>query len=278
MPTRLKVLKSGARNSKNSAPKDSGAEIIAVANQKGGVGKTTTTTNLAAALAERGHSVLLVDLDPQSSLSISLGLSVHALKETIYDVLLETRRGITLEDVIQKTKYENIDIAPSNIDLSKAEMELMSEMDRERALSNAFRKARGRYEYILIDCPPSLGLLTTNALAAAQKVIIPTQSDYLAVRGASLLINTIEKVRRKLNPGLEIGGILITMHDNRTIHAKEILEEIRATFGDKVFTSVIGQSVRAKEAPVQGETILSYDPRSPLSESYRSLAMEVVNG
>lgn len=278
MPTKLKVLKSAAKNGKPSASKDAAAEIIAVANQKGGVGKTTTTTNLAAALAEQGLSVLLIDLDPQSSLSISFGLPVHELKETIYDVLLDTRPGINLEQVVQKTKYPNIEIAPSNIDLSKAEMELMSEMDRERALSNALKKARQRYNYILIDCPPSLGLLTTNALAVAHKVIIPTQSDYLAIRGASLLINTIEKVRRKLNPGLEIGGILITMHDNRTVHAKEILEEIRATFGDKVFTAVIGQSVRAKEAPVRGEAILSYDPRSPVSESYRGLALEVVNG
>lgn len=278
MPTRLKVLKSGARSRKLGAPKDGAAEIIAVANQKGGVGKTTTTTNLAAALAELGHAVLIIDLDPQSSLSISFGLQVHELKETIYDVLLDTRPGISLEQVILKTKYPNIDIAPSNIDLSKAEMELMSEMDRERSLANALKKARTSYEYILIDCPPSLGLLTTNALAAADKVIIPTQSDYLAVRGASLLLGTIKKVQKKLNPKLEFAGILVTMHDNRTLHAKEILEEIRSTFGAKVYHAVIGQSVRVKEAPVSGEALLSYDPRSPISEAYRSLAAEVVNG
>lgn len=253
------------------------AQVIAVANQKGGVGKTTTTTNVAAGLAELDYRVLLIDLDPQSSLSISLGIDVYHLKETIYDVLLETRPGISLEQVILQTKYPNIAIAPSNIDLSKAEMDLMSEMNRERALATALEPVQKKYDYILIDCPPSLGLLTTNALAAAHRVLIPTQSDYLAVRGANLLMNTIKKVQKKLNPGLTLAGIVITMHDKRTLHAKEILDEIRATFKEKVFTSVIGQSVRVKEAPVSGEALLSYDPTSPVSQAYRDLAQEIID-
>ncbi len=276
MQTRLKVLKPHGERQ----PKPDGArvpaEVIAIANQKGGVGKTTTTTNVAAALAERGYRVLLIDLDPQSSLSISLGIEVHTIERTVYDVLLETQPNITLRDVIRDTRYPNIKIAPSNIDLSKAEMELMSEMNRERTLAGALEKINGEYDYILIDCPPSLGLLTTNALAAAHRVLIPTQSDYLAVRGASLLINTIHKVQKKLNPGLEIAGILITMYDKRTLHAKEILEELRSTYDGKVFTSIIGQSVRVKEAPIQGETLLSYDPTNTISDSYRSLAEEII--
>lgn len=278
MRTKLKVLKSTKETGSRRSSKSRKAEIVAVANQKGGVGKTTTCTNLAVALGERDFDVLLIDLDPQSSLSISFGLEVHKLKETIYDVLLETRSGIALKDVIVQTKYPRVKIAPSNIDLSKAEPELMSEMNRERALSAVLETVGAEFDYIIIDCPPSLGLLTTNALAAADKVIIPTQSDYLAIRGASLLLNTIDKVKRKLNPSLDIAGILITMHDGRTLHSKEIVEEIRSTFGDKVFTSVIGQSVRVKEAPVSGEALLTYDPRSAISDAYRNFALEVVNG
>ena len=252
-------------------------KIIAIANQKGGVGKTTTAVNLGAALSEAGYSILLIDLDPQSSLSISLGFDVLDLKETLYDVLLETKPNMKLDQIIKKTKYPNIDLVPSNIELSRAEMELITEMNREQALANAINGISKEYDYILIDCPPSLGLLTTNALAAAQQVLIPIESDYLAMRGASLLLDTISKVKRKLNADLALLGVLINMYDQVTLHSREILEEIRTAFGDKVFKSIIKRSVRLKEAPVRGETLLSYDPDSPISQAYRELAEEIIN-
>jgi len=251
-------------------------KVIAVANQKGGVGKTTTCLNLGHALSERGQKVLLCDLDPQSSLTIGLGLDVRELPSTIYDVLLDTKPRITINDIIRPTRMKAVDVAPASIDLSKAELELFSEMNRERALKDALKPVAGTYDYILIDCPPSLGLLTTNALAAAESVLIPLQSDYLAMRGAELLLATIEKVRRKLNPKLALLGVLVTMYDARTNHSKDVLQEVRAAFGDRTFKSVIRYSVRAKESVVTGQSILDYDAKSPLAESYRTLADEIL--
>ena len=249
---------------------------IAVANQKGGVAKTTTCLNLGHALSERGRRVLLVDLDPQASLTISLGFDVRNLPSTIYDVLLDTKAGLSIKDIVQETTMKGVDVAPASIDLSKAEMDLFSEMNRERALKDALKPIQSAYDYLLIDCPPSLGLLTTNALAAADAVLIPLQSDYLAMRGAELLLSTIEKVRRKLNPKLELLGVLATMHDARTSHSRDVLKEVRTAFGDRTFTSVIPYSVRAKESVVSGKSILDYDGKSKLARSYRALADEVI--
>src|SRR5262245_1385383 len=249
---------------------------IAVANQKGGVGKSTTCLNLSHALAERGCRVLLVDLDPQGSLTISVGVNIRDLHSTIYDVLLETRPGMTLQRILLNTQMEGVDLVPSSIDLSKAELELFSEMNRERVLHDALDSMDSEYDYVLIDCPPSLGLLTTNALAAADAVLIPLQSDYLAMRGAELLLTTIEKVRRKLNPQLALLGVLVTMYDARTGHSRGVLQEVRKAFGERTFKSVITYSVSAKDSSAAGQSILAYDSTSKVAESYRTLADEIL--
>jgi chromosome partitioning protein len=250
--------------------------IVAIANQKGGVAKTTTCLNLGHALSERGRKVLLCDLDPQSSLTISVGLDVRELTATIYDILLGTKADLALSDVIRSTRMKNVDIAPASIDLSKAEMELFSEMNRERALKDALKSVQGSYDYVLIDCPPSLGLLTTNALAAADSVLIPLQSDYLAMRGAQLLQSTIDKVRKKLNPKLELLGVLVTLYDRRTSHSRDVLREVQTAFGDQTFKSVIPYAVGAKESVVAGKSILEYDGKSTVARAYRALADEVL--
>lgn len=250
--------------------------IIAIANQKGGVGKTTTTANLGAAFAERGAQVLLIDFDPQSSLSLSLGFEVLKLERTVYDALLDSGNPVSLDSVTRPTSMPGLFLAPSSIELAKAEPELFGEMSREYFLKNAIQASERAYDFILIDCSPSLGILTTNALAAADQVLVPVQADYLAFRGADLLIRTtVEKVRRRLNPRLELAGVLVTMFNSRTTHAREVLDEIRATYGEKVFRTVIKQSTRIKEAPVSGEPLLTYDPHNVLSQAYRELALEI---
>ena len=248
------------------------AQIIGVANQKGGVGKTTTTLNLGAALHKEGKRVLLVDMDPQAALSTSLESPPRGAEKTVYDVLL-SRTAATR--VVRRTGA-GPDLIPANIDLAAAEVELMAEMGRERVLAEALEPVRDRYDFILIDCPPSLGLLTINALVASRDVIIPLQSEYLAMRGLGLLLKTVERIRAKLNRDLEVGGILMTMYNGRTLHAQEVLEEVRGSFGRKVFPMVIKTSVRLKEAPAAGLSILEYAPNHETARAYRALAKELL--
>jgi chromosome partitioning protein len=250
------------------------ALIIAMCNQKGGVGKTTTTINLGAALAEYDRRVLLVDFDPQGSLSVGLGVNPHTLSSSIYNLLLS--RDLSIDEVIDETNVPGLDILPSNIDLSAAEIQLVSEVAREQTLIRLLESVRSRYDVILIDCAPSLGLLTINALTAADRVIMPLECEFFALRGIALLTDTIAKVQDRLNPKLEICGILGTMYDPRTLHSREVLERVVQAFGDQVFHSVIRRTVKFPETTVAGEPITTYAPTSPGAESYRSLAREVL--
>ncbi len=251
------------------------ALILAMCNQKGGVGKTTTTINLGAALAETGRKVLLVDFDPQGSLSVGLGINPHTLDVSVYNLLLT--RDTDVDDVIDETIVEGMDILPSNIDLSAAELQLVSEVAREQVLSRVLDRVRDRYDVILIDCAPSLGLLTINALTAADGVIMPLECEFFALRGIALLTDTISKVQERLNPGLEITGILGTMYDSRTLHSREVLERVVQAFGEVVFHTVIRRTVKFPETTVAGEPITTYASSSPGAEAYRSLAREVLH-
>jgi len=250
------------------------ALIIALCNQKGGVGKTTTTINLGAALVETGRKVLLVDFDPQGSLSVGLGVSPNTLETSVYDLLLNKR--ISAEEVITPTSVPGLDLLPSNIDLSAAEVQLVSEVAREQTLRRVLTKVRHDYDIILIDCAPSLGLLTVNALTAADKVLMPLECEFFALRGIALLTDTIDKVQDRLNPELEILGILGTMYDARTLHAREVLERVVQAFGDTVFHSVIRRTIKFPETTVAGEPITTYATSSPGAAAYRMLAREVL--
>ncbi|HEY2278212.1 MAG TPA: AAA family ATPase, partial [Streptosporangiaceae bacterium] len=249
------------------------ARIVAVCNQKGGVGKTTTTINLGAALAEQGRRVLLVDFDPQGALSVGLGIQPHEVEATVYNLLME--RGTTAHDVLIKTAVQGMDLMPSNIDLSGAEVQLVHEVGREYVLGGALEEVLPEYDVIMIDCQPSLGLLTINALACAAGVLIPLECEYFAMRGVALLMETIDKVSRRLNPKLEIDGLLATRFDSRTLHTREVLTNIVNGFGDKVFHTVINRTVRFPDATVAGEPITRFDSGSMGASSYRELAKEV---
>jgi chromosome partitioning protein len=249
------------------------ARVISMCNQKGGVGKTTTTINLGASLAEFGRKVLLVDFDPQGSLSVGLGLNPHEIELTVYNLLMD--REVTLDDVVVPTGVPGMDLLPSNIDLSAAEVQLVHEVAREQTLQRVLASAIDRYDVILIDCQPSLGLLTVNALTASDGVIVPLECEYFALRGVALLKTTIDKVRERLNPRLEIDGVLGTMFDGRTLHSREVMERLVQAWGDKVFHTVIRRTVKFSDSTVAGEPITSYASASGGAESYRQLAKEV---
>ncbi|HEY4420341.1 MAG TPA: ParA family protein [Pseudonocardia sp.] len=250
------------------------ARVIAVANQKGGVGKTTSTINLGAALAEYGRKVLLVDFDPQGALSVGLGVQAHELDTTIYNLLME--QDVEIDDVIRETSVEGMDLLPSNIDLSAAEVQLVTEVGREQSLGRAIKPVLDRYDVVLIDCQPSLGLLTINALACADQILIPLACEFFSLRGVALLMDTIDKVQQRLNPDLRILGILATMFDPRTLHTREVRQRVIEAFGDLVFESVINRTVRFPETTVAGEPITSWAPTSNGAEAYRLLAREVI--
>lgn len=250
------------------------AKIIAVCNQKGGVGKTTSTINLGAALAKFGRRTLLVDLDPQGALSAGLGVAHHELENTVHNLLVGPKAHI--DDVLMRTRLDGLDLLPSNIDLSAAEIQLVNEVGREQALGRALRGVEADYDYILIDCQPSLGLLTLNALACAEGVLIPMECEFFSLRGLALLQDTVEKVRDRLNPKLDITGIVMTMFDSRTLHAREVMTRVVEVFDEAVFDTVINRTVRFPETSVAGEPIITWAPESAGAKAYFDLAKEFI--
>jgi chromosome partitioning protein len=246
------------------------ARVITFANQKGGVAKTTTTLNLAAAFSEEGHRVLCVDMDPQGNLTMSQGIDPDSLEQSMFDVLVHE---LSIREVIRRRE---IDIACASIDLAGAEIAMSMKIGRERALSKALRPVLDDYDFVCVDTPPSLGLLTVNALTAADQVIVPVQCEYLSMRGLLQLQNTLAMIRENLNPDVQIAGILPTMVDTRTLHAKEALEILEENFGDRVFGARIKKTVRFAEAPVKGMSVLKYDPTGTAADAYRQLAKEVL--
>ncbi|KAA1249550.1 ParA family protein [Mycobacterium simiae] len=251
------------------------ARVVAMCNQKGGVGKTTSTINLGAALAECGRRVLLVDMDPQGALSAGLGVPHYELEKTIHNVLVEPR--VSIDDVLIHTRVNNMDLVPSNIDLSAAEIQLVNEVGREQTLARALHPVLDRYDYVLIDCQPSLGLLTVNGLACANGVVIPTECEFFSLRGLALLTDTVEKVHDRLNPRLEISGILLTRYDPRTVNSREVMARVVERFGDLVFDTVITRTVRFPETSVAGEPITTWAPKSGGALAYRALAREFIH-
>ena len=248
-------------------------KVMAIINQKGGVGKSTTAINLSAALGELGKQVLLVDLDPQGNSSSGLGIEKSQVHNCVYDVLLN---DVAIEDVIIPDVGEGLDLVPATINLAGAEVELVSEMARENRLKDAVGSLRGKYDYVFIDCPPSLGLLTVNALVAADKLLIPIQCEFYALEGVTKLLDSMKRVKTRLNPTLDIFGVLLTMYDGRTTLSRQVVEEVRSYFGKMVFTTLIPRTVKLSEAPSFGQPITQYDPSGKGAQSYVNLAKEVV--
>jgi chromosome partitioning protein len=249
--------------------------ILAVANQKGGVGKTTTAVNLGASLADLDYRTLVVDLDPQGNASTGLGIDTRNIETTMYDVVL---RDVSLDDVVEATAVRNLFVAPASLDLAGAEIELVPAFSRELRLRRALEATIDQYDFVLIDCPPSLGLLTVNGLAAAHEVLVPIQTEYYALEGLGQLLRNIELVRKGLNPTLEVSTIILVMYDARTKLADQVVQEVRAHFGDKVCRTVVPRTVRLSEAPSYGQPILAFDPTSRGAIAYRELAKEVSGG
>ncbi len=249
------------------------SRIIAVANQKGGVGKTTTAINLAASLAHLGQETLLIDMDPQANLSSGLGFTRERVNKHVYHVLLQ---DVPLDDILQETSAEWLDIAPSHVDLYGVEIELINADNREKRLQTALEKFQKVYKFILIDCPPALNLLTLNALSAANSVLIPMQSEYYALEGLSMLVKTIERIQESFNPQLQMEGVLVTMFDGRANLSQQVYREIKKFFGDKVFKTTIPRNVRLAEAPSYGKPVLSYDKNCSGAHAYLSLAKELL--
>lgn len=247
--------------------------IIAIANQKGGVAKTTTAVNLGACLANQNKKVLLVDMDPQGNATSGLGINRLEVQHCVYDVLIN---GASLQSVKQKTEISRLEVIPATIQLAGAEIELVSAISREVKLKKALEPEKGNYDYILLDCPPSLGLLTLNALTAADRVLIPIQCEYYALEGLGQLMNTIQLVQKHLNPKLELEGVVLTMFDARTNLSIQVVDEVKNHFKNKVFSSIIPRNVRLSEAPSHGQPIITYDPRSKGAEVYQELAREVI--
>ncbi len=250
------------------------ARVVSLCNQKGGVGKTTTTINLGAALAEYGRKVLVIDFDPQGALSAGLGADTHDVV-TVYDLLIGNVRDP--HEAIQQTTIPGLDIIPANIDLSAAEVHLVNEVAREQTLARVLRRITDSYDVILIDCQPSLGLLTVNALSASHGVLIPLECEFFALRGVALLVETIEKVQDRLNPAIQLDGILATMYDSRTLHAREVLQRVVEAFDDKVLETVIGRTIKFPDASVAGVPIIEFAPEHAAAKAYRQLACELVD-
>lgn len=249
-------------------------KIVSFSNQKGGVGKTTTCVNMAAYIAAEGKKVLLVDMDPQGNATTGLGFSKSSLEVSVYNVLIDDEKA---SDNIMKTEVPNLDLMPSNIDLAGAEVELVYKKSREKVLKNALAEVRARYDYVMIDCPPSLGLLTINALACADSVIIPIQSEYYALEGLSQLMNSISLVKKQLNPALEVDGVVLTMFDSRSLISKQIAEEIKKFFTKRLFEIVVPRNVRLVEASSYGKPIMTHDPKCTGARAYRALSLEYLN-